>query len=130
MGGRGSSSGTSAKGRKYGTEYRTLHQLGNVKFIEKTSNDSDEPLETMTNGRVYATVKNGDIKSINYYDGSNKRMKSINLDHYHKGLKPHVHRGYYHNESDPSDNRLALTQKEMKLVDAVTKSWDSVKDGL
>ena len=32
MGGRGSSSGISDKGRKYGTEYTTLHESGNTKF--------------------------------------------------------------------------------------------------
>lgn len=33
FGGRGASSGMSIAGRKYGTEYKTLHQSGNVKYI-------------------------------------------------------------------------------------------------
>ena len=35
MGGRGASSGISVKGKKYGSQYRTLLTVGNVKFIKK-----------------------------------------------------------------------------------------------
>ncbi len=55
-------------------------------------------------------------------------MKSVNVDHYRKGLKPHVHRGYYHKEYDPKEQRLALTP-EKKLVAAISKSWDSARGG-
>ena len=33
MGGRGSSSGMSDKGKPYGTEYETLYQSGNIKYV-------------------------------------------------------------------------------------------------
>lgn len=35
MGGRGASSGISRSGNKYGTEYSTLYQSGNIKFIKQ-----------------------------------------------------------------------------------------------
>jgi len=33
FGGRGASSGLSDKGKKYGSEYKTLYQTGNIKFV-------------------------------------------------------------------------------------------------
>ena len=33
MGGRGSASGKSVKGKAYGTEYTTLYESGNIKFV-------------------------------------------------------------------------------------------------
>lgn len=33
MGGRGASSGRSKKGKLYGTEYKTVHEVGNIKFV-------------------------------------------------------------------------------------------------
>lgn len=51
MGGRGSSSGVSVKGKAYGTEYTTLHEEGNIKFVRyNDSKSSKTPMETMTNG--------------------------------------------------------------------------------
>ena len=38
MGGRGASSGISRSGNKYGTEYSTLYQSGNIKFIKQNGN--------------------------------------------------------------------------------------------
>lgn len=35
MGGRGASSGVSVKGNKYGSQYRTIFQDGNIKFVSK-----------------------------------------------------------------------------------------------
>lgn len=52
MGGRGSSSGMSDK--PYGTEYETLYQSGNIKFVRYKNGAATTPAETMTNGRVYA----------------------------------------------------------------------------
>lgn len=33
MGGRGSSSGMSVSGKPYGSEYHTVYQSGNIKFV-------------------------------------------------------------------------------------------------
>ena len=57
FGGRGASSGISVNGKVYGTEYTTLYQSGNIKFIRyNDSTASKSPMETMTKGRVYATI--------------------------------------------------------------------------
>ena len=50
MGGRGASSGISDKGNPYESQYRTLYQEGNIKFIKKNSRDSEPLMETMTKG--------------------------------------------------------------------------------
>lgn len=62
MGGRGASSGMSYDKHgnpkhKYGMEYSTIYQSGNIKFVKCNMNGAmTAPLETMTSGRVYATV--------------------------------------------------------------------------
>ena len=52
MGGRGSSSGVSVKGKPYGSEYTTVLKDGNIKFLEVNSGSATPPMETMTKGRV------------------------------------------------------------------------------
>ena len=126
MGGRGASSGISVKGKKYGSEYRTLYQSGNIKFLKyNDSNNSKTPMETMTKGRVYVTIGNNDEpKSITYYDKNNKRKKQIDIsgqphkigDRYEL---PHTHKGYWHDEYGSS----LPGKKEQKMIDRVLKTW-------
>lgn len=127
MGGRGASLGINDKGKPYGSEYKTLHQSGNVKFIAQNKPGSQKtPMETMTKGRVYALVNkhNNSIKSIVYFDTANKRNKQVDLDHLHKGMKPHAHHGYNHAEFEVSKKGATkLTTKETKMVERVQKEW-------
>lgn len=129
MGGRGASSGTSVNKNKYGSQYHKVYESGNIKFITKESRDSEPLMETMTKGRVYAHVEGNDIKSIIYFDKRNKRSKQIDLDHSHNGYKPHVHRGYFHNEKDKNNERIALTSKEEKMFERIVKTWNNRKRG-
>ena len=125
MGGRGASVGISKQGKKYGTEYKTLHSKGKVKYIIPTSGSTRTPLETMSKGRIYATVdKKNDVKAITFYDRQNKRRRQIDLKgnpHRVNGktIIPHVHKGYLHNEKGDRD----LTKKERKIVDRIKKTW-------
>ena len=124
MGGRGAGSGMSDSGRKYGTEFTTLLKEGNIKFVKyNEANNAKDPLETMTRGRVYATVNDhNEINSINYYDNGGKRVKSINLLHNHTTITgEHTHLGYYHKEN----GTRKLTSKEKKVVELVKKAWYS-----
>lgn len=78
----------------------------------------------MTRGRVYVTVnEQKNLKAISYYDANNKRSKTIDLDHKHAGLKPHVHHGYGHNELDGEKGATGLSVKEAKMIDFVQKIW-------
>ncbi|WP_070043618.1 hypothetical protein [Streptococcus agalactiae] len=127
MGGRGASSGMSVKGDKYGTEYSTIHQIGNIKFVTQNGKGSQRtPKETMTKNRVYALIdrNKNTPKSIIYFDGSNKRRKQVDLDHKHKEMQPHAHHGYNHNEYDVGKKGgTRLTTKEKKMVERVMKEW-------
>lgn len=124
MGGRGSSSGVSLDGKKYGTEYTTLYQAGNIKFIRYNGGNATSPFETMTKGRVYANVNNqGKVKSVIYFDKNNRRYKQVDIDHPHKidgkWTQPHTHKGYEHGKK--GDRKV--TDKEQKMIDRVLKTW-------
>ena len=121
MGGRGSSSGISDKGKVYGTEYSTLYQSGNIKFVRyNDSTSAKTPMETMTKGRVYVTINAKDeVLSITYYDNTNKRKRQIDLTHAHNGKKPHTHHGYIHDENGTT----GLTVEEKKMIDKVKNEW-------
>lgn len=123
MGGRGASSGMSDNGKSYGTEYKSLLKKGNIKFIQKTAPDS-QLFETMTRGRVYAEINNkNEVKTIYYFDKENKKSKSIDLRHFHKGMNPHTHHGYIHNEKDGPKGASNLTSEEKRMVDKVLNIW-------
>ena len=123
MGGRGASSGISKKGNKYGSQYHTVLESGNIKFVEKNFRQAETLMETMTEGRVYVTVGGEDLLQVIYFDTENKRTKTIDLDHAHKGMDRHTHHGYYHNENDGPKGATNLTPKEKQMVDRITKLW-------
>lgn len=127
MGGRGSSSGISVSGKRYGTQYRTVLKVSNIKFVTKNTRDAETLMETMTKGRVYATVGGDEITHITYFGSNNKRSKTIDLTHSHKRMKPHTHHGYYHNEIDSKKGASKLTTEEKKMVDFVLKTWYNKK---
>ncbi len=80
-------------------------------------------METMTQGRVYVTVGGNDLLQVIYFDKDNKRKKTIDLDHAHRGEKPHTHHGYYHNENDSAKGSANLTPEEKKMVARVRRLW-------
>ena len=129
MGGRGASSGMSHDKygnpkNKYGTQYHTVLESGNIKFVEKNDRHSETLFETMTRGRVYVTVGGKDLLQIIYFDNDNKRSKAIDLKPpAHNNMLPHVHHGYEHNENDGVKGATGLTPKEKRMVDRVKKIW-------
>lgn len=123
MGGRGASSGLSDKGNQYGSQYKTVLEHENIKFVVANDRSSESLLETMTEGRVYVTVGGSDLLRITYYDEQNKRTKQIDLNHAHKGMKPHTHHGYNHNENDDPKGATGLMPKEKKMVERVRRIW-------
>lgn len=126
MGGRGASSGRSDKGKLYGTEYKTVLTSGNIKFVKINSGSATAPMDTMTKGRVYVTLdSDNNPKFISYYDVLNKRVKQIDLDRPHKGISPHTHHGYEHNENDTTKGFAHLTTEEKQMVDRVKKLWNN-----
>lgn len=75
--------------------YKTLMRYNNVRFVMlKDKSVQNVKLPEMSSSRwaVYTTLgTDGEIKSINFYNGSRKRYKDIDLSHYHDGMRPHVH---------------------------------------
>jgi hypothetical protein len=125
MGGSGASLGTAKQ--PYGTEYTTVYEQGNIKYLTRNQGDASAPLETQTKGRVYVTINSADEPAfISYYDKANLRYKTIDLRHYHvvdgKPLKPHTAFGYHHNGLV-----RAPTTKEQKMVERVLKTWQNRK---
>lgn len=123
FGGRGASSGISDKGKPYGSQYHTVLEHENIKFVEANSRLSESLFETMSNERVYVTIGGNDLLRITYFDKENKRVKQIDLDHTHKGMKPHTHHGYNHNEKDGPKGASELLPKEKKMVERVNRIW-------
>ena len=131
MGGRGSGTGVSNKGKAYGSEYRSLLTSGNIKFVVPTSGNTTAPMETMTQNRVYVTLDGkGNPKFISYYDRDNKRKKQIDLDKPHLGVVPHTHHGYNHNEKDTNKGFAHLTSKERVMVEHVNNVWKGRKNNV
>lgn len=137
MGGRGASSGMShyengktgrVTERSYGSQYQTLLQSGNIKFVRKSDGAVEPLVETMTRGRVYVRVDGRDsLREIVYYDRRNKRSKQIDLGHQHKGVVPHTHHGYEHNENDSRKGFSRPTAEELRMVDRVRRIWENRK---
>lgn len=125
MGGRGSSSGISVRGKPYGSEYTELLKSGNIKFVRyNDSKSAKAPMETMTRGRVYVTVNTrGNLAAVTYYDNANKRTKQIDLEKPHMGVSPHTHHGFEHNENDSEKGFSNLTSEEKEMVERVKKIW-------
>ena len=118
MGSRGAASGTGK--HPYGSEYKTVLQDGNIKFVKyRLADNAKAPLETQTKGRIYVTVNNdNELSFISYYDREGKRSKTIDLLHAHDGKSPHLHTGYEHN-----GKAEYLTDEEKKLLARVRKVW-------
>lgn len=130
MGGRGASSGLglyrdrTGKFAEYGTEYTTVLQNGNIKFVKmRNPNDSVRvPEETRTKRRIYVTIgKRNEIKCITRYDENGRKCLQIDLTHAHTSggvrLQPHSHDTYNHAEGRP------LSSSERRLLNRILKTW-------
>ena len=101
-GGRGARSGVSNDGHKYGTEYSTLYEVDNIKFINyNLSSSSKNPFETQAKDRIYVVINDK-------IDGK-------------KGL-PHVHIGYEHGENGTRE----ITEEEKEFIDKILEIWDNL----
>ena len=108
----------------YGTEFTTLLQDGNVKFVRVANPEESSriPQETRTQGRVYAVVSHkGDLTSVATYDAHGKRKTQIEWHHAHGNLKPHVH--------DYNDHVTARreTAQETALRQRLERRWKQFK---
>lgn len=125
MGGRGASSGISKNGKPYGSEYKTVYQSDNIKFVKPNERNTTAPMETRSKNRIYVTLDYKDEpKFVSYYDKEGKRYKQIDLTgqaHKIDGVPtlPHTHMGYNHNENGDR----VLNEEEKKIVARIKKAW-------
>lgn len=124
MGGRGASSGISEKGNKYGSQYKTLLEHENIKFVSNTGKNYEPLMETMTDGRVYVQVGGEDILRIVQMGQDNRRNKVIEFDK--KKKQWHVHHGYLHAENSEKLHD-PLSKADEKLLEKVKKLWHTHK---
>lgn len=114
----------SDKGNPYGSQYHTLLEVDNIKFVSKNTRQSENLMETMTSGRVYATVGGEAVIRITFFDEENKRSKVIELDK--RTETWHVHQGYEHTEY--SENHWdPLSDSDRKILDKVLTAWNNRK---
>jgi hypothetical protein len=122
MGGRGAASGVSAKDFEYGTEFKTLLRVDNIKFVQyQQKKEARIPEETMSSGRsrVYVIVNQQNVlKSITFYNKSGMLRRQIDLDRAHKGQIPHVHTGGVN-----SRKIVPLTKSDKAYIEKVRRIW-------
>lgn len=75
MGGRGSASGISKN--HYGSQYRTLHEYENIKFVTNVSKNYEPLMESKTAGRVYVQIGGNDIVRIVFIGAETKETKLL-----------------------------------------------------
>ncbi len=95
-----------------------------MKLVVGNGKDAETLVETMTPGRMYALVngKNGNLKSVMFFDPGLMRTRRIDLDHYHLKAKPHVHDGYLEGTF-----RASLSDEERSAVDRAISLWETYR---
>lgn len=120
MGGRGASSGLSAKGKPYGSQYRSVLESGDFKFVTKNTRESETLMETMTPGRVYVEVGGNDLLRIVFFDKDNKRNHVIERDK--RTDEWHTHNGYLHAEYGTAQHE-PLSDDDKRTLAEVKRLW-------
>ena len=109
MGGRGSFVNVDANDFTFklgGQTYVSKGMIDNVKVIEKIGGSSipvSAPFLSHSPNRIYATIKNGELKHLTFYDENHRQTKSIDFDHMHDKMQPHVHYNGQHGPNSKSD---------------------------
>ncbi len=122
-------------GKKYGSEFKTVLQVGDIKFVKNKLGSTTPPAETRAgSGRIYVTLtKKNEPKHITFYGKNGQRLKQIDLfgpAHTVNGKKvptPHTHLGYLHLEGG---TRERMTAAETKIVEKVLRIWENNKGKL
>lgn len=106
-----------------GQHYKSIGTLSNnpnVKIIMQDLKNVKAPEYSHTPGRIYAIVKDGQLKHLAYYDQSHNQSVSIDFAHEHQGVKPHRHVYLSHNKNEPG---VPPTAAEMQLIKKIKKEY-------
>ena len=125
MGGRGASSGFSFDKNgnpmnKYGSQYHTILESGDIKFVTKNTRESETLMETMTPGRVYVEVGGNDLLRIVFFDKDNKRNHVIERNK--RTDEWHTHNGYLHAEYGAAQHE-PLSDDDKRTLAEVKRLW-------
>ena len=125
MGGRGASSGFSFDKNgnpknKYGSQYHTVLQSGDIKFVTKNTRDSETLMETQTPGRVYVEVGGKDLLRVVFFDKDNKRNHVIERDK--RTDEWHTHNGYLHSEYGEAHHE-PLSDDDKRMLAKIKNLW-------
>ena len=129
MGSRGSFTNVDAGDFSFKEGGQHYHSLGNlssnpnVKIIIQDTNNVKAPEYSHTAGRIYAVVKDGQLKHVAYYDENHKQAVSIDLAHAHKGVQPHRHVYLDHNKNNPG---VPPTASESELIKKIKKEFQRI----
>lgn len=63
----------------------------NIKVLECPGTSVKESEYSHTENRIYAIMQKGELKHIAFYNDKHELVKSIDFQHYHDGIKLHVH---------------------------------------
>lgn len=108
------------EGKQHYKSIGSLSTDANVKVIVQDSNNVKAPEYSHTAGRIYAVVKNGQLKHLAYYDKNHNQAVSIDFSHAHKGVQPHRHIYMSHNKNDPGS---PPTADEAILIEKIKKEY-------
>ncbi len=102
MGGRGAFKNVSSKDFTFvenGQTYFKVAEIDGVEILVRKGNVSVKaPEYSHSANKIYATLQNGKLKHLSFYDENHKQFKSIDFMHEHgtNHVKPHVHFGMQH----------------------------------
>ena len=120
MGGRGASSGISKYGNPYGSQYHTVLQYENIKFVQKNNRQSETLMDTMTKGREYVEVGGNDLLRIITFGDNNERNVVLERDK-RTGVW-HKHLGYLHAERGKEVHE-PLSDADKKHIEEIKRIW-------
>lgn len=99
-----------------GQHYETIGVIGEIQILKQPYGSVKAPEYSHSPNRIYAVIQNDKLKHISFYDDNHKQVKVIDLEHYHCGLKPHVHYNLNH-----TDKSIPLNEDDYKLIDKIKR---------
>lgn len=101
-----------------GQNYHTIGEVDGIQVIIQDSGSVKAPEYSHTANRIYATIQNGKLKHLSFYDENHKQVVSIDLLHQHHGLMPHKHLNLDH-----SDSGIPITVDDEKMIRKVKRRF-------
>lgn len=100
-----------------GKLYETIGQIDNIQVLSMGAvRNVKAPEFSHSVNRIYVILKDKKIKHISFYDENHKQVKVIDFEHYHYGLKPHVHYMLDH-----TDKGIPLSKRDIDLIKKIKR---------